>query len=217
MPVLASDIATLARGIISDGVADNFSRDDLTAQSDGSNKRFTLVNRNLVATPSVVLVGGVSVTPASVDLVGGSMTLTVAPTEGQQVLVEYNFFLVSDASMQGFVTQAALWCGAPNDFTWPSGVVKLPDPGLLNAAGLYAGFLSAKKLASGTTWYYSGGSGGKSFNKDSISAKWKALADELKADAETARVDPYSRYARRNIPSTSLGNMGGFGNWTPPR
>ncbi len=216
MSILASDISTGARALIDDNAHDHRSHDNLSMQANGANLVFQTLNRNILGSPTA-MVNGSAVTVSAFNAVDGTVTLTAAPALDDMVEVDYYFYLLSEEDLALLVKQAVIWCGGNPVFTYPTGIVLLPDAGLLNAAIIYTAFLAAKKLAAQTAWFYSAGSGGKNFNKDSMSNKFKNLADELKKEAEEARKDPYTRFDRRNIPSTSLGNMGGFGNYTPKR
>jgi len=217
--VLASDISKGARALIDDNDYDHRSKDNLSMQANGSTSSFQTLNRNILNLLGVsAWKNGVPATVIGVNSVDGIVSLAGPPPAVDDVIeVAYYFYLLSEEDMELLVKQAVIWCGGNPNFTYPTGQVQLPDEALLNAAILRTAGLAAKKLSSQTAWFYSAGSGGKNFNKDGLSAKFKALADELMEEAAQARKDPYTRFDRRNIPATSLGNMGGFGSYTPKR
>jgi len=205
-----ASIVTAARGLVDDRLDDSFSHDDLGEFADGTNTRFKLFNRFVVdnttdgAPADPVLLVNLAPVAYTVAKETGIITATVAPAAGSLVQAEYYHTLLSDAMYVEIVKQAHAFfgnyvAGVTDSITISSDTAI--EETLFDSATHYVGSRAAKKLSTQTAWFYSAGAGGKNFNKDTISAKFKALADELMTEALKAREDVYTRHGKRDAPA----------------
>lgn len=222
MGVLVSVLVSQTRAAFNDLKNDHFAQDDVSDQVDGTNQRFKALNQNLenIAAGAPIdprlLVNGVAAAGA-MDLATGIFTATVAPAAGSLASLEYYFTLVDDATYINFAWVAAAFLGLAQ----PTVFTALTDDSfvqanLVNAAVRYMHSLAAKKMANLSSWYYSANAGNKSFNKDTISAKFLADAEDEKKQAQTERDDFYKGDGAQFKPATRLTNIP-FPNYTPPR
>lgn len=222
MSVLVSQLVTQARSAFNDLLNDHFAQDDVSDQVDGVNVKFKALNQNLsdVAAGSPIsprlLINGAAVAGAT-DLSTGIFTAAVAPGAGSLASLEYYFTLIDDATYINFAQMAAAFIGVAQTtaFTALTDETYI-NPNLVNAAVRYMHSLAAKKMANLSSWYYQANAGNKSFNKDTISAKFLAAAEDEKAQAEKEREDFYTRQGARNAPAYRLTNIP-FPSYTPPR
>ena len=215
MPVTIVQLITGARNIVNDRYDDHFSKDDITAQVYGVNLIYQLNNRNIVeiaeGSPANIVIydNDVPVTPASKDKVKGTVTFITPIALGHTLRAEYFYVLANDAVYTEFAGDSANFIGAVDPLT-------IPDL-MVDACHHYIASKVFGRLSSLSAWFYSANAGNKSFNKDSISAKFKQLADDNLAEAEKRRDDVYKRHGKRFAPSTQLANMRGVSSYTPRR
>ncbi len=123
---------------------------------------------------------------------------------GDNVYIEYAQMAAAFIGVAG----AVAFAGGGED--------SLIDPNLENAAVKYMHSLAAKKMANLSSWYYSANAGNKSFNKDTISAKFLADAKDESAQAIIERDDFYKRQGAQNAPAYRITRQP-FPSYTPPR
>jgi len=215
MPVTTATIEAGARALINDKYSDHFSRDFLNDQADGTNKRFKLVNQNVVdatvdgapADPAIY-VNGAAVT-VTWNKAQGVATFSSAPAAGAEVVAEYYFTLLSSATYAIYAQDAANFVG----YTDPTQIPDLAQ----GAARSYAAHLAADQLANMTSWYYSANAGNKGFNKDAIANKFRDMAEKLKVTAEARRKDIYTRHDQREAPAYAVSNFSPLPTGQPKR
>lgn len=222
MGVLVSYLVTNARGEFNDLKNDHFAQDDVSDQVDGVNQRFKALNQNVsnIAAGAPIdprlMVNGAAVAGAT-DLATGIFTAAAAPPAGALASLEYYFTLIDDATYINFANMAAAFIGVAQ----PVHFVALTDDShiednLAHAAVRYMHSLAAKKMANLSSWYYQANAGNKSFNKDAISAKFLADAEDEKKQAKDERDDFFKGDGAQFRSATRLGNIR-FPSYTPPR
>lgn len=222
MSVLVSYLIANTRAQFNDLLNDHFAQDDVSDQVDGTNKKFKALNQNisnLAAGAPIdprLIVNGAAVAGAT-DLATGIFTATVAPPAGALASLEYYFTLVDEATYIQFANMAAAFLGMarPVHFTAVTDDSYIVD-NLANAAVHYMHSLAAKKMANLSSWYYSANAGNKSFDKNAISAKFLADAEDEKKQAKDERDDFYKGDGMQYRAATRLGNIP-FPSYTPPR
>lgn len=225
MSTTIATIITRARNHVDDRYDDNFARDNLSVQADGTNKRFKLVNRNIVfvadGSPAdlVLLADNVVVSTGdySVDKPTGLVIYSAAaPALGIDLRAEYYHVILSDAVYFDFSKGAHNFLGVVPTYTATTDDAEIPDLAV-HAAELHMAGEAAQKLANKTNWWYSANAGNKSFNKDGIAAKFRAMAELKSKEADQARADLYQRHGKRDAPATKLTNTRGVLRWQPRR
>jgi hypothetical protein len=215
-------LVTNTRAAFNDLVSDHFAQDDVSDQVDGTNQRFKALNQNIsdVAAGAPInprlLVNGAAVAGVT-DLSTGIFTAAVAPPAGALASLEYYFTLIDDATYINFANMAAGFIGVAQ--TVPLALLtddSFIQANLAPAAVHYMHSLSAKKMANLSSWYYSANAGNKSFDKNTISAKFLADAEDEKKQATDERDGFYKGSGGQFRFATKLGNIP-FPSYTPPR
>lgn len=222
MGVLVSSLVTKTRAAFNDGLGDHFAQDDVSDQVDGSNKRFKALNQNLVniaagaPTDPALYVNGAAVSGV-MNLATGIFTATVAPTAGSLANLEYYFTLIDDATYILFAQLAASFIGVSINPPFTTlAADSMIDPNIDNAAVRYMHAQAAKKMANLSSWYYSANAGNKSFNKDTISAKFLADAKDEEVQAAKERDDFYKGDGAQYRAAARISTVP-FPSYTPPR
>lgn len=216
-----------ARNHADDSYGDNYARDNLSIQADGTNKRFRLTNQNIVfvadgSPADLVLLSDnvvVSTGDYDVDQVTGLVVYKVAataPAQGVDLRPEYYHVILNDAAYLKFSEGAHNWLGVVPTYTAATDDAQIPDLAV-HAAQLHMASEAAQKLSSKTNWWYQANAGNKSFNKDTIAAKFRELAKQKNEEAEKARADLYTRHGKRDAPATSVTNIRNVERWQPRR
>lgn len=216
-----------ARNHADDNYDDNWARDNLSVQADGTNKRFRLTNRNIAfvadgSPADLVLLSDnvvVSTSLYTVDQVTGLVIYTVpatAPAQGVDLRAEYYHVILNDAAYLEFSKGAHNWLGVVPTYTLISADAQIPDLAA-HAAELHMASEAAQKLTSKTNWWYQANAGNKSFNKDTIAGKFRELAKQKNTEAEKARADLYTRHGKRDAPATSVTNIRNVERFQPRR
>ncbi len=223
MSTLVSAIISGARTKFNDGLADHFSKDDLTNQVDGTNGRFRVLNQNIIQVADgaplnfAVYKNAVLQSPTLVSAPAGIFTLASIPAVGSRLTAEYFFSLISAGDYLEFAKQASEFLGSVPTFTAATDAVQFADA-LAEAAKIYVAGLGAGKMADLSSWFYNASSGNKSFNKDQVAMKFQNRSKELMDLAVKARDDYYMRYSKRNAPSAGQSNVTQFATpYTPIR
>lgn len=224
MTTTVAQLMLSARNNADDGPADNFPIDNLSAQVDGTNTRFKLINRNILlaadgAPADPVVLFGNTVQAAggySLDKPSGIITFSVAPPAGTLLKVQYYHFIITDAVYLDFSKAAHTWLGTAPSYTLSSANVDIEELAVESAA-LYIASKAAQKLTSKTNWWYTANAGNKSFNKDQIAIKFRELARLKFEEAEKARADIYTRQGKRGAPAVSHTNTRNVKRWPPRR
>lgn len=219
MGVLVSSLVTKARAEFNDLVSDHFATDDLSDQVDGVNTRFKVLNQNLVgiaqgSPADPVLYANNTAVDGSFDLATGIFTADTAPTAGSLCSAEYYFVLIEDAVYIGFAERGAQFVGVSPTLTAitdDSQVSKLLEDGAVK----YMASLAANKMSNLSSWYYEAHAVDKGFNKDTISAKFTKMAEDLALQATAARDGVYTRHGQRNAPAQGVLIRRPFPDWTP--
>jgi len=222
MGVLVSFLVDNTRAAFNDLKNDHFAQDDVSDQVDGVNLNFKALNQNLsaIAAGSPInprlIVNGAAVAGAT-DLATGIFTAAVAPAAGALASFEYYFTLIDDATYIQFANMAAGFIGVAQ----LTPLTALTDDSFIQAnlapaAVHYMHSASAKKMANLSSWYYSANAGNKSFNKEGISAKFLADAEDEKKQATDERDGFYKGSGGQFRFATKLGNIP-FPSYTPPR
>jgi len=222
MGVLVSSLVTKTRAAFNDEYSDHFAQDDVSDQVDGSNKRFKSLNQNIsniaAGAPAdpALFVNGTAVA-GTMNLATGIFTATTAPTAGALASLEYYFTLIDDATYIQFAQMAASFIGVAQVIPFTTlAADSFIDPNIETGAVRYMHAQAAKKMANLTSWYYSANAGSKSFNKDSISAKFMADAKDEEAQAIAERDGFYTRKGAAAAPAQRITTVP-FPSYTPPR
>ena len=145
-----------------------------------------------------VYVDGVQLnTGAVIQAERGYLNLTVAPVSSIQA--DYYFNVFSESEIISFITAGFQNCG--------SQTIEALDDGLVSAVkkfALHYGYIAlSRKYAEGFSWSF----GQETVNKDTLSAKYLALAGSAWNEAVVMRDDFYKRFGARNALAWGVGTM----------
>ncbi len=227
MSITVQQLINGARNNADDRYDDNWRRDNLSVQVDGTNKRFRLNNRNIVfvadgSPADLVLFSNnveVPTTEYDVDQVNGLIiykTAATAPVTGVELRPEYYHVLINDSGYLQFSKDAHNWLGVVPTYTAATEDAQIADLAA-NAAELHMASKAAQKLSNKTNWWYQANVGNKSFNKDTIATKFREMARMKKEEADAARHDLYTSAGRNAKPATAVSNIKNALRWQPRR
>ena len=173
---------------------------------DGSNTKFRLGGQDghtlpVVASSVYVTIVGSSFRTQSgftlSDAANGILTFSPAPSNGAQVLVDYNYYWFADAFYNEFLTQAAqMALAGTTDST------SVPE-GLKEAMMQYALYLFYGARASQYAERYSSSGGEAGQSVESVAKVYLSLANAAKKRADEIRDDYYKRQGQRHAPASA--------------
>ena len=223
----AQRVIDQAKAKFNDQSSDHFQKDELSFQADGSLLRYQLTNRNIVnkttgdpAVPAdvVFIVNNSSVVPSSIDADGGIVVLSSAPAQGDEVFCEYFFQLVNSDTYLEFVRDAVSFINIEPTIPLTSAPQDTEvSPLYLAAMSFYVASRAADKMANLSSWWYQANAGNKSFNKDSIAAKFRDQSKTWEAEALKRRDDVSKRADRHFAPATGHGGFNSIVQQNQPR
>ena len=206
-----ADLITALRKLAHDGPTDHvvYSEklgvrpDGMTV--DGSNKVFRLGGQDghslpLVAASVYLTYGSTQRTQtgfAQSDNVNGIITFTNAPTNGLEILADYNYYWFSDAQYTEFLNEAAQTISA--GVTDATAIIA----GLQQALYQYAlsFFFQSRASQYAERYASSGGEAGQSVQ--TVCQQYMALSKQAAARGATYRDDYYKRQGQREAPAST--------------
>ena len=127
----------------------------------------------------------------------GYISLTVAPVSSIQT--DYYFSVFSEPEIISFITAGFQNCGSQTIDSLDDGFT----PAVKKFALHYGYIALSRKYAEGFSWSF----GQETVNKDTLSAKYLALAGSAWNEAVVMRDDFYKRFGARNAPAWGVGTI----------
>jgi hypothetical protein len=215
-----SDLIAGARQHINDALDHHLYSDELSDLIDGVSLVYYLTNRNLVDKANdgapldpLVRVNNVVLVGATFDKQNGILTFPTAPNQGDLVVAQYYFELMTDDE---YVTYAqglqnflgfAVTSNTSGRWTGPTDNSSTIPTLYTDAAVNFVASKAADQMANLSGWWYRANDGDKSFDKGAVSQHFKEMAINLKNEAEFSRDGVYTRQGRREAPAWGQSNL----------
>jgi len=170
---------------------------------DSSRKVFQLLHYPIVSGSIYLTTGSTIRTQAGFtpDYVNGLLTFTSAPTGTESPwYVDYYWQWLADADYGEFLDMASYDVGFSPTATLPVG--------LTNAFLNYAAYRFYKAMAAKYAWRFNSSGGGQGQNVDVVTGNFRKLADEAKAEADSLKLEYYTRHGKREAPAIGTASMG---------